>query len=148
MSVAFVVGSLEDLDPNAEVCRHCGRPVRAAAGGSSPRRERRSRRVARFRRLPDPSAAPAAKAVFPPLETPPGAPGIGYVIAYEDPGTAEGWAAGLVKAIEDGFEERLFTVKTRDGERCVSRGAVFYWWPPIRHQRGNAAREGSLAGRI
>lgn len=148
MSVAFDLGLREELNPNTEVCRHCGRPVRAAGGGDSPRRERRRRRVERAGGHSALSSAAAANPVFPPLETPPGAPGIGYLIAYEDLGSDEGWAAGLVKAIEDGWQERLFTVETRNGELCVSRGAVFYWWPPIRHQRANPSRAGNLAGRI
>jgi hypothetical protein len=77
-----------------------------------------------------PLSAGAKPAALPPVETPAGAPDLDCFIAYEDSRAEEGWAAGLVKAVEDGWEERVFIVETRTGELRVSRGMVFYWWPP------------------
>jgi hypothetical protein len=67
---------------------------------------------------------------LPPLETPAGAPGLGFLIAFEDLEAEAGWSAGVVEAIEEGCEGREFTVKARNGPLRVSRGMVFYWWPP------------------
>lgn len=69
---------------------------------------------------------------LPPLETPAGAPGLGFLIAFEDPEAESGWSAGVVEAIEEGCEGREFTVKTLRGRLQVSRGMVFYWWPITR----------------
>jgi hypothetical protein len=68
---------------------------------------------------------------FPPLETPAGAPDLGFVIAYEDPEAWEGWSAGVVQAIDEGLEGREFTVETYLGKSRVSRDLIFYWWPPV-----------------
>jgi hypothetical protein len=72
----------------------------------------------------------ATEATFPPYETPAGAPELGCVIAYEDPETEEGWSAGVVKAIDEGWEGRELTVETRRGKLRVARDRVFYWWAP------------------
>ena len=71
-----------------------------------------------------------AKPALPPPETPAGAPGCGFLIAYEDAEAEEGWSAGVVRAIEEGWEERLFTVETPSGKLRVCRSTVFYWWEP------------------
>jgi len=68
--------------------------------------------------------------ILPPAETPAGAPELGCLIAYEDPEAQEGWSAGIVRAIEEGWGGREFTVETRRGKRRVSRDVVFYWWAP------------------
>jgi hypothetical protein len=68
--------------------------------------------------------------ILPPVETPAGAPELGFLIAYEDPEAKEGWSAGVVRAIEEGWEGREFTVETRRGKHRVSRDLVFYWWAP------------------
>ncbi len=65
-----------------------------------------------------------------PLETPAGAPELGFLIAYEDSEAQEGWSAGVVRDIEEGCDGREFTVESRRGKRCVSRSSVFYWWAP------------------
>ncbi|MBW8878127.1 MAG: hypothetical protein JF614_24450 [Acidobacteria bacterium] len=70
-----------------------------------------------------------SKPILPPVETPEGAPGLGFLIAYEEPEAPDGWAAGVVKAIDDGWDGRHFTVETGTGERGVHRELVFYWWP-------------------
>jgi len=70
--------------------------------------------------------------ILPPFETPEGAPDLGFLIAYEEPEACDGWAAGVVKAIEDGWDGRYFTVGTRAGDRTVPRDQVFYWWPSER----------------
>ena len=70
------------------------------------------------------------KIVFPPLETPAGAPGVGFLVAYEDAAGEEGWSTGIVRAIDEGFEGREFTVEARSGTFHVGRGLIFYWWPP------------------
>jgi hypothetical protein len=80
--------------------------------------------------LPERSRAAAVNLVFPPSETPAGAPELGFLIAYEDPEAEEGWSAGVVKAIEEGWEGREFTVDAGTGKVRVSRSAVFYWWAP------------------
>jgi len=67
---------------------------------------------------------------LPPVETPAGAPELGSLIAYEDSEATEGWSSGVVRAIEEGWEGREFTVETRRGRRRVSRELVFYWWAP------------------
>jgi len=67
---------------------------------------------------------------FPPLETPAGAPDLGFIIAYEDAEAWEGWSAGVVQAIDEGLEGREFTVETHMGRSRVSRDLIFYWWPP------------------
>ena len=79
-----------------------------------------------------PQRSPTAEAppLFPPSETPAGAPELGFLIAYEDPAAEEGWSAGVVREIEEGWEEREFTVESRTGRLRVSRSAVFYWWEP------------------
>jgi hypothetical protein len=82
--------------------------------------------------FPERSQAAQANPVFPPSETPAGAPGLGFLIAYEDPEAKEGWSAGIVKDIEDGCEGREFTVESRTGKLRVVRSAVFYWWAPAR----------------
>ncbi|HSS77136.1 MAG TPA: hypothetical protein VLV54_10370 [Thermoanaerobaculia bacterium] len=66
---------------------------------------------------------------MPPVETPEGAPDLGFLIAYEEPGAPEGWASGVVKAVEDGLEGRRFTIGTNAGDQEVLRDQVFYWWP-------------------
>jgi hypothetical protein len=84
---------------------------------------------------------------LPPSETPPGAPGLGFLIAYEDPEAEAGWSTGIVEAIEEGCEGRVFRVKTRTGLLQVSRGLVFYWWPPGRAPaaaQATSRRSGSL----
>ncbi|HSS51957.1 MAG TPA: hypothetical protein VLX28_23700, partial [Thermoanaerobaculia bacterium] len=68
------------------------------------------------------------KPVLPPVETPEGAPELGFLIAFEEPGAPDGWASGIVKAVEDGWDGRHFTVDTRAGEQEVPRELVFYWW--------------------
>ena len=68
------------------------------------------------RPLPRPSLLDS-KPLLPPVETPEGAPGLGFLIAYEEPAAPDGW---------DG---RHFTVETRAGECGVPRDLVFYWWP-------------------
>lgn len=73
-----------------------------------------------------------SKPILPPFETPEGAPDLGFLIAYESPEARDGWAAGVVKAIEDGWDGRYFTVGTRAGDRTVPRDQVFYWWPSER----------------
>ena len=73
---------------------------------------------------------PFARPVVPPAETPAGAPGLGFLIAYEDPEAWEGWSSGVVLRIEEGCEGREFTVESNGGELRVSRSAVFYWWAP------------------
>ncbi|HYX24438.1 MAG TPA: hypothetical protein VFC23_09835 [Thermoanaerobaculia bacterium] len=80
------------------------------------------------RPLPRPSLLDS-KPLLPPVETPEGAPGLGFLIAYEEPAAPDGWDAGVVKAIEDGWDGRHFTVETRAGECGVPRDLVFYWWP-------------------
>jgi hypothetical protein len=121
-------------EPAGDVCRHCGQPVRPQGrpdrrGRDGQRRQVRSRAL-RPESRPGGSPARDAKPVFPPLETPAGAPDLGFLIAFEDPLAQEGWTAGVVKAIDDGWEERVFTVENRTGELRVPRGMVFYWWPP------------------
>jgi hypothetical protein len=69
------------------------------------------------------------KPVLPPVETPEGAPDLGFLIAYEEPEAPDGWASGIVKAVEDGLEGRHFTIDTKAGEQEVPRKLVFYWWP-------------------
>lgn|GEM_PF-2409300 len=69
------------------------------------------------------------KPVLPPVETPEGAPDLGFLIAYEEPGAPEGWASGVVKSVEDGLEGRRFTIGTNAGDQEVLRDQVFYWWP-------------------
>ncbi|MFY9824530.1 MAG: hypothetical protein WAM82_24350 [Thermoanaerobaculia bacterium] len=69
------------------------------------------------------------KPVLPPVETPEGAPDLGFLIAFEEPAAPDGWAAGIVKAVEDGWDGRHFTVDTPKGEQDVPRELVFYWWP-------------------
>jgi hypothetical protein len=73
---------------------------------------------------------PLARPVLPPAETPAGSPGLGFLIAYEDPEAWEGWSSGVVRRIEEGCEGRVFTVDSRRGELRVSRSAIFYWWAP------------------
>jgi hypothetical protein len=87
------------------------------------------RRTRRPKRVQGRSAR-AGKLVFPPAETPAGAPGVGFLIAYEDPEAQEGWSAGVVRDIEEGCDGREFTVESRTGDLRVSRSAVFYWWAP------------------
>lgn len=90
----------------------------------------RNRRRAQGReRVPECSPA-VAKPVLPPVETPAGAPGLGFLIAYEDPEAWEGWSFGVVREIEEGCEGREFTVDSRMGRFRVSRSSVFYWWAP------------------
>ena len=73
------------------------------------------------------------------METPAGAPGLGFLIAYEDPEAWEGWSAGVVCEIEDGCEGKEFTVDSRAGRLRVARSAVFYWWAPgVLRERGAA----------
>jgi hypothetical protein len=69
------------------------------------------------------------KPVLPPVETPEGAPELGFLIAFEEPNAPEGWAAGIVREVEDGWDGRHFTVDTPAGEQEVPRDLVFYWWP-------------------
>lgn len=70
-----------------------------------------------------------SKPALPPVETPEGAPELGFLIAFEEPEAPEGWASGIVKAVEDGWDGRRFTVDTKAGEQDVPRDMVFYWWP-------------------
>jgi hypothetical protein len=83
-------------------------------------------RSARLLHLPSPLDS---KPALPPLEIPAGAPGLGFLIAYEEPEAQDGWDVGIVKAIEDGWDGRHFTVETGRGQQGVSRELVFYWWP-------------------
>lgn len=76
---------------------------------------------------------------LPPPETPPGAPGLGFLIAYEDAEAESGWSTGIVEAIEESSEGRVFAVKTRNGPLQVSRAMIFYWWPPGRPRPRSAA---------
>ena len=69
------------------------------------------------------------KPALPPVETPEGSPELGFLIAFEEPTAPDGWAAGIVKAVEDGWDGRRFTIDTAAGEQEVSRDMVFYWWP-------------------
>jgi len=69
------------------------------------------------------------KPALPPVETPEGAPDLGFLIAYEEPEAPDGWASGIVKAVEDGADGRHFTIETAAGELEVLRELVFYWWP-------------------
>jgi hypothetical protein len=69
------------------------------------------------------------KPVLPPVETPEGAPELGFLIAFEEPNAPDGWAAGIVREVEDGWDGRHFTVDTAAGEQEVPRDLVFYWWP-------------------
>jgi len=104
--------------------------------GFVPKRSARRGAVkpgARQERREDPPQRPRlldSKPALPPLETPAGAPGCGFLIAYEDADAAEGWSAGVVRAVEEGWEGRDFTVETPRGARRVSRSMVFYWWEP------------------
>jgi hypothetical protein len=70
-----------------------------------------------------------SKPVLPPVETPEGSPELGFLIAFEEPGAPDGWASGIVKAVEDGWDGRHFTIDTKTGEQEVPRDMVFYWWP-------------------
>jgi hypothetical protein len=83
-------------------------------------------------RSPRPLQSPPltdSKPVLPPVETPEGAPDLGFLIAFEEPGAPDGWASGIVKAVEDGVDGRHFTIDTKAGKREVPRELVFYWWP-------------------
>ena len=71
----------------------------------------------------------SSKPVLPPVETPEGAPELGFLIAFEEPGAPDGWASGIVKAVEDGWDGRHFKIETKAGEQDVPRELVFYWWP-------------------
>lgn len=68
------------------------------------------------------------KLVLPPIETPEGAPDLGFLIAFEEPAASEGWSSGIVKAVEDGLDGRHFTIDTQAGRQEVPRELVFYWW--------------------
>jgi len=70
-----------------------------------------------------------SKPALPPVETPEGAPELGFLVAFEEPTAPDGWASGIIKAVEDGWDGRRFTIDTKAGEREVSRDMVFYWWP-------------------
>jgi hypothetical protein len=83
----------------------------------------------RSARLPRRSLPLDPKPVLPPVETPEGAPELGFLIAFEEPTAPEGWASGIVKAVEDGWDGRHFTIDTTAGEQEVPRELVFYWWP-------------------
>jgi len=83
----------------------------------------------RSARLPHRSLPPDPKPVLPPVETPEGAPDLGFLIAFEEPNAPDGWASGIVKAVEDGWDGRHFTIETTAGEQEVPRELVFYWWP-------------------
>jgi hypothetical protein len=83
----------------------------------------------RASRLPRRSSLQDTKPVLPPVETPEGAPELGFLIAFEEPGAPDGWASGIVKAVEDGWDGRHFTIDTKAGEQDVPRELVFYWWP-------------------
>ena len=78
---------------------------------------------------PRPLQSPYSKPVLPPVETPEGAPELGFLIAFEEPEAPDGWAAGIVKEVEDGLDGRQFTIDTTAGEQEVPRELVFYWWP-------------------
>jgi len=80
-------------------------------------------------RLPRRSSLPDSKPSLPPVETPEGAPELGFLVAFEEPTAPDGWASGIIKAVEDGWDGRRFTIDTKAGEREVSRDMVFYWWP-------------------
>ena len=75
------------------------------------------------------SSVPASKPAFPPAETPKGSPELGFLIAFEEPDAPDGWAAGIVREVEDGWDGRHFTIDTPAGEQEVRREMVFYWWP-------------------
>jgi hypothetical protein len=83
----------------------------------------------RSSRLSTRSSLLEPKPVLPPVETPEGAPELGFLIAFEEPAAPDGWASGIVKAVEDGWDGRHFTIDTKAGEQEVSRDLVFYWWP-------------------
>ena len=80
-------------------------------------------------RLPHRSRPQDPKPGLPPVETPEGAPDLGFLIAFEEPTAPEGWASGIVKAVEDGWDGRRFTIETTAGRQEVPREMVFYWWP-------------------
>ncbi|HEX4965114.1 MAG TPA: hypothetical protein VF173_30175 [Thermoanaerobaculia bacterium] len=87
------------------------------------------RTAPRPKHLAHPTLPLDSKPPLPPVETPTGSPELGFLIAYEEPDAQDGWAAGIVHAIEDGWDGRHFTVESQTGARQVPRDLVFYWWP-------------------